>query len=1056
MADPVTWQRIEEILDQVLDLPREERQAFVEQECTDDTLRAEVESLLQADQQAEGFLAKPAGEYAATLLDERAADSGTLTTDLPPRRFGPYRVVREIGRGGMGVVFEAVDTRLGRHVAVKILPVWSGGDPSTKERFLREARAVSMLEHANICAIHDIGENDDGRLYIVMPYYPGESLEQRLERGSMPVDEARRIAVQLARGLERAHEAGITHRDIKPANVILTHDSGAKILDFGLAKIAGDAGLTMSGATLGTPAYMSPEQARGEPADARSDIWSLGVVLYRMLGGELPFRGDSGQAMIYSILNHEPEDLTSLRPEVTAELSQVVHKALVKDPATRYASISELRVDLESGLAPTPEPVSRRRGARLKGPIATLLVSLAGLGVWWAAQQRSPSLGSAEMAAKASVQSPVRSSLAVLYFQNLTGDQDLDWLRSGITEMLVTDLSQSPEIEVMSTARLYQSLEDLDALETTPSLDLLQKLSQHEAVDSVIQGSFARLGDVLRIIFTIQEASTGTILLSKRVEGRSVEGLFALVDELSATIRNSYEVTARPDRPETVQAVTTSSLEAWRYYTEGLALQHQAKEREAITMMQEAVRIDPDFALALVNLGRFHRNLREGAKAREYTRRALEHAKRLPIDMRLQVEGAYHGAQWTTYGLAVDAYEEAVRRRPDKDFLHSNLANRYFYLERYERAIEEYGVLIESDSSFGPVYAQSAWAHAALGRFETGYRILADRLEAQPDDWFVRAGLAYFLTQWGRLDEASAALEPALALRPSDSFVHWTAWRLEVLRGDWPRAEKIAETLTGLSDPWDRWRGATASARNLLYSGRSEAALDRFAEAAVAYPEPEAQTALARCWAADLLLERGDAARALTEARRAVEEGRGDWPERLGLFLAAQAEEQLGRSASADALVVELERLRQPSNQVEERQIEHLRGLLALERGDTPRALAALDRAAALLPPRGIEFHPHTLPDHVPIWSALGRAQLAAGDSAAAIEWFGKVATTGAERIEFPVRYVRSLYFLAQLHQQLGELEEAHHYGSRFLAYWRRGDLDREQVAEVTVALHQS
>ena len=372
-ADPERWQRIEALLDEVFERPAGERRAFLDQACAGNPeLRAQMEALLTADEQAGGFLATPAHQAAAELL----ADACGEAAPLADRELGPYRLVCEIGSGGMGVVYEAEDTRLRRRVAIKLLPPEYSRDRAAKERFLREARAASALDDPNICTVHDIGEHD-GQLYIVMAYYEGETLKERLARGPLPVSEARQVAIEVARALVRSHEAGIVHRDIKPANVMLTRQGKVKVLDFGIAKMRGDATLTRIGSSLGTPAYMSPEQARGEPVDGRTDIWSLGALLYEMLAGRRPFPGDDERSVLSAVQSRKPEPLERIRPEVSKELSRTVAMALAKDPAGRHQSAAELLSDLELSSWPSVMPALRRwrRGRSFRAGLLALIVA---------------------------------------------------------------------------------------------------------------------------------------------------------------------------------------------------------------------------------------------------------------------------------------------------------------------------------------------------------------------------------------------------------------------------------------------------------------------------------------------------------------------------------------------------------------------------------------------------------------------------------------------------------------------------------------------------------
>ena len=261
------------------------------------------------------------------------------------RTISHYKILEKLGEGGMGVVYKAEDTKLKRTVALKFLPPELTRDPEAKERFIQEAQAASALDHPNICNIHEIDETEDGQIFIVMACYAGETLKKKVASGQLSVDSVIDIAIQIAQGLAKAHEHGIVHRDIKPANVMITNDGVAKILDFGLAKLKGQIGLTKAGTTLGTVAYMSPEQARGEDVDHRTDIWSFGVVLYEMISVQLPFKGEYEQAVIYSIMNEEPIPIPGLRVGVPASLERIVNKALEKSPDARYQHVDEMLMD---------------------------------------------------------------------------------------------------------------------------------------------------------------------------------------------------------------------------------------------------------------------------------------------------------------------------------------------------------------------------------------------------------------------------------------------------------------------------------------------------------------------------------------------------------------------------------------------------------------------------------------------------------------------------------------------------------------------------------------
>ena len=369
---PERWDQIQQLFDEVIDLDREERAARLDEACHDDLdLRGQVESLLDAYEQADDLLHD---------VDQMAFPPSGMPLDATPSHTGVrvshYEVIEKLGGGGMGVVYTARDTGLDRLAALKFLPPHLSANAHARARFIHEAKAASALDHLNICTIYEIGETDDGQLFIAMACYDGLTLKKKIKNGALSLDEALGIAVQMARGLSKAHGKGIVHRDIKPANVMVTSDGVVKILDFGLAKMA-DVQLTKTGTTMGTVAYMSPEQAQGEAVDARTDVWSLGVVLYEMLTGARPFRGDYDQAIIYSILHEDPTPMTEGNPGLPEELDHVVAMCLEKEASLRYPSADDLLTDLEvltqssgSGSASRSTTSAalramQRRGARL-------------------------------------------------------------------------------------------------------------------------------------------------------------------------------------------------------------------------------------------------------------------------------------------------------------------------------------------------------------------------------------------------------------------------------------------------------------------------------------------------------------------------------------------------------------------------------------------------------------------------------------------------------------------------------------------------------------------
>ena len=339
--EPERWKQIDQLLEQALEAPPEKRSAFLDATCEGDaTLRGGLEKLLHAHELAGGFFDSSPLEMVAKQMATEPI--GTLVGQT----FGHYAVISRLGAGGMGVVYLARDIRLERMVALKFLPMYLSADEEEKIRFTREAKAASALDHPNIGTIHEIADTPDGHMFIVMGYYEGDTLKQKIERGALPVDEAVDIAAQIARGLSKAHSQLIIHRDVKPGNILVTREGVVKIIDFGLAKLSGLSRITKTHTTMGTVAYLSPEQAKGEEVDQRTDVWSLGVVLYEMLAGQVPFLGDRPEATIHLILSSKPRPLKQRRADVPIKLEHIIHRALQKDVKLRYASAAELLSDL--------------------------------------------------------------------------------------------------------------------------------------------------------------------------------------------------------------------------------------------------------------------------------------------------------------------------------------------------------------------------------------------------------------------------------------------------------------------------------------------------------------------------------------------------------------------------------------------------------------------------------------------------------------------------------------------------------------------------------------
>jgi tetratricopeptide (TPR) repeat protein/TolB-like protein len=990
---------------------------------------------------------------------------------LVGRTLGPYRVLESVGSGGMGHVYVAEDTRLDRRVALKVLPPEMAEHPEKLARFQREAKAVSRLSHPGIVTLLTPLDEADGHHFITMELVEGETLSKSIPARGFPIERLLSLAIALADAVSAAHRQGILHRDLKPENVMLTPDGRLKVLDFGLAKLRFDApddgdktmretqSVTQDGRIVGTVAYMSPEQAQGLPVDHRSDIFTLGILLYEMATGERPFRGNTNLSVLSSILKDTPRPASELRDDVPKPLARMIQRALEKRPEDRYQSATDLRRDLEDLKrdVDTGELVLRTTAGRARvvglGParrrwalpiaVGTALFVMTAM-AWVFLRGQPPATAE-----------DGRRSVAVFYFDNLSGDPQLDWLRTGLTDMLVTNLSQSPGLRVLGTTRLYQLLEDAGHRDDRAvSGPVVESVSRKAGATTALTGSFVRAGSQIRISASVQDPRSGEVLASERVEGDADSGLFALVDELTGRLRKRLE---RPSMPRLADAgrgrwkekkleeVTTSSLAAFKYYSEGNRLHDRLQEKEAQAYFEKAVQADPGFAMALAKLSVVHANQGEIDEARAYAEKALAKAGGLPPGERYYIEGRHYSLDPSSIEKAVAAYRKAVEDSPGHTAARNNLAQLLIELKRYPEALEQLEQLRKDGMTFPGSFMSLAEAYVATGQPERAREALAQYAAEHPDRSAAYENVGFFELSQGRADEALAAFDEAAARHPD------TMRRIEngrfvayALRDQWPEAEAAAKRLMASPDPRESWEGGASLAMASLYRGDVGEARRLTAEGAKTGRGPE-ERAGARLFRARLESELGRDRDALAEAESALREKVKD-PRLLaeGHALKAISLTRLGRKVEAEKSLAAVDAYlsTMPPPLAEPGRL-HLEGRIALARGDHDRAAKALEKAAQLAPVETLNV------DETPvrIRYALARAALEAGEPETARKALVEVVKAGPSRVMTPLAYVRSLALLASLEEKVGRTAEARKLYERYVGYWKNGQIDRAEVA---------
>ena len=996
---------------------------------------------------------------------------------LAGRTVSHYRIIEEIGRGGMGIVYRATDTRLNRDVAVKVLPPALMTDVDRRDRFVREARAASALEHPNIAVIHDVGEVD-GVSFIAMELVRGGKLSDAMANGVFAANAGRalEVAAEIAEGLARAHSQGLVHRDLKPANVMLTEDGHAKVIDFGLAKLlkplSGSdnnltAAATEAGIVLGTVDYMSPEQARGATIDHRTDIFAFGVLLYELFSGAVPFRGRTSIDTIHAILHSQPPPLRpqSVPASAVDDIQRIVDKCLAKDPDDRYQGMKDVIVDLRAArrrldtasivapmAAPMPsaKPAVAKRSPSVLIGIATLAV-VAAIGSWfWTTQYRTP-------VAEATGSRP---SVAVLHFENNTGNAQMDWLRTGLADMLVTDLSQSTEVEVLSTDRLVQILRDLGKLDQRAvDSETVQEVARRAHVRHVLLGSYVKAGETIRINVRLQEASTGRILSTEHIDAPNEASLFPTMDDLTRRVKTRFVSSSgrvlggllpspgatRPseDLDRDLKDVTTSSMEAYRHYAAGIEQHQRARYMDAIPHFQRAVEVDPRFALAYVKLAVAAGNTGRAAERSQYARRAIDLIDHLTPRERYYIEGFYYSTDIYKSAEAIAAYQKAVDLYPDHSASRNNLAVMLGRLDQNERAAEQYNILRERGFEFPGTAGNLAGVYIALNRPAEAVRVLEDFTSRFPsvETGYMNLGFTHFAA--GNLDLADAAFQKALALRPSFPPAISGLAQLAMIRDRFDEARRTTQPLLAQSSQNLRNFGSVPHAISALYEGRTRAATTMMEKLIRDNGEGSQSAAAIRGSVAEIYNARGETAAAAREAARAAQDANGNLSIIEALFQ--------GTVARSAPLRAEYQRLADVLPFGSDKVLPLLAdAVVAVEDGQHQKALDLVQRVLPELPlgpvASGAVFpvrQPRMIAEYV-----QGLAHLGLGNADAARRHFETIVNAGYMRLYTPMEYVRSHYYLAQIAEKTGDAAKARGHYQRFLFYWKDGDIDRDKVAE--------
>jgi serine/threonine protein kinase/Tfp pilus assembly protein PilF len=970
-----------------------------------------------------------------------------------------YEIIEELGKGGMGRVYRVEDTKLKQEVALKLIKPEIAKDKKTIERFRNELKLAREIAHRNVCRMYDLNE-EKGTHYITMEYVRGEDLRSLIRRiGQLPIGKSISIATQICEGLSEAHRLGVVHRDLKSNNIMIDKEGNVRIMDFGIARSLEAKGITGAGVMIGTPEYMSPEQVEGKEVDQRSDIYSLGVILYEMLTGRVPFEGDTPFTIGMKHKGETPKNPKELNTQISDDLNRLILRCLEKEKDKRYQSAGEVRSELtnmEKGIPTTEKEIPEKKP--LTSREITLQFSMKKLFIPAAVVIALVIIFVAVFMLLPDKKAPPipsdKPSLAILYFENNSGDSILDNWRSGLSEMLITDLSQSKFLHVLSSDRIYSLLEKQNLLEKEKySTEDLEKVASQGGVSHVIRGSYITAGDKFIISASLMKAETAQVISSIREEGVGEASITESLDMITKQIKTDLKLSEEQissDLDKKLAQITTNSSEAFKYYSEGEMLHTQGRYHEAIPLFQRAIAIDPEFAMAYRKLGHAYSGLGLAHLYKENMERAMELKDRLSDKERFLIEGDYYGISENTFDKGIAAYENALELYPDYTTANNNLAFIFFRLEQWDKAIPYFERAIKAKIEFALTYRLLASCYLAIGENNKAKEILDSYLENIGDSAEIHRGFAAYYQHLGEYDLALSEVEKALSIDPTDSLNLNAQATVYKYQGDLEKAEDTIWKLTGLTDPAGGYFAVNRGCSLNLIEGNYKGAkvllnlgLIGAQQTSTKWAESDWHTKLAYVHS-----QTGHHESALKECDQAWESAVQASMNSFSLQRFAMHMKGLVQLAnqSIDEAQKTADRLREfieaGMHKKSMRLYYHLMGQIELENSNFLQAIGLFELALSLTSLQTDEYRAAMIGESMNelFIGSLASALFRSGDLKKAQDQYERLISLTPGGVFYGDQYTKSFYMLGRICEQQGDTAKAIEHYEKFLDLWKDAD----------------